>query len=136
MSLPNCYQLAINCNFPTSVAEVYGLVALEVAESSALLKTQTQYQNAFCAPKTYCLDPCPPLPQNLTDTCNFECVYKKYGTGCATNCCAIGYNTSCTSSAGSTPYVNPAIAALKAFIVSTYPAAVATANASTTCSCV
>lgn len=143
MSLPNCYQLAINCNFPTTVAEVYGLAALEAAEASALSNANVQYQNAFCTPSTtYCFDPCPPLPQDLTDTCNFECVYKKYGTGCATNCCTIGYgscgvgsNARCTAPDSSSTYSNPVTTALKNFYNKAYPAAVAAANATGT-SCV
>jgi len=133
MSLPDCYKLSLNCNFPTTVGEVYGLVALEAAASAAYSSTNTQYQNAFCSPsKVYCLDPCPPLPQDLTDECNFECVYKKYGTGCAANCCSVGYNTTCTTGTCST-YVNPVTAKIRAFIASTYPAVVAAANSTSSC---
>uniref|UniRef100_A0A6C0K263 Uncharacterized protein n=1 Tax=viral metagenome TaxID=1070528 RepID=A0A6C0K263_9ZZZZ len=135
MSLPNCYQLAINCNFPTTVAEVYGLAALEAAEASALSNVNVQYQNAFCTPSTtYCFDPCPPLPQDLTDTCNFQCVYKKYGTGCATDCC--NGVSQCTASGSSSTYSNPVIKALENFYNTAYPAAVAAANAASTHSCV
>jgi hypothetical protein len=134
MSLPDCYKLSLNCNFPTTVGEVYELVALESAASAAYSSTKLQYQNAFCSPsKVYCLDPCPPLPQDLTDECDFECVYKKYGTGCAVDCCSTSteYNTTCTSTTSS--YVNPVTAQIKSFLNFKYPDAVAAANSSSSC---
>jgi len=94
----DCYAIAKQNCFPTSAAEVYAdAAASQVACYAINCANLNRYENAFCPPSPYCFTPCE-NPQDITDDCGFQCIYRKYGNGCAVNLCNIyDQYASCTS---------------------------------------
>jgi hypothetical protein len=83
----DCYAIAQQNCFPTTVAEVYAdAAASQVACYAIASANLDRYQNAFCTPDPYCFSPCG-TPQDTSDDCGFQCIYRKYGNGCAYNLC-------------------------------------------------
>jgi len=118
----NCFAIAQQNCFPTSVAEVYADAAAAQAYGSAIvLANKYRYQNAFIDPAPYCFTPCE-KPYDSSDSCNFNCVYRKYANGCAYNVCnPYEQDTCCTN--GCEQYSNPVQADIRAFVKDTYPQA-------------
>ena len=109
----DCYAIAKQNCFPTSVAEVYAdAAASQVACYAVTCANLNRYHNAFCPSDPYCFTPCD-QPQDTSDDCGFQCIYRKYGNGCAYNLCnpyaqELYCNDSFTSSAYKALYENNA----------------------------
>jgi len=99
----DCYAIAKQNCFPTTVAEVYAdAAASQVACSAVATANLNRYHNAFCSPNPYCFTPCE-QPQDTTDDCGFQCIYRKYGNGCAYNLCNPYDQANCTGTDSFTP---------------------------------
>ena len=121
--MSDCFAIAQQNCFPTSVAEVYAdAAAAQVFASAIVLANKFRYQNAFCDPSPYCFTPCT-QPQDISDDCNFNCIYRKYGNGCAYNVCSINQIDPCCTNNCPTLYTNPVQAEIRSFVESTYPQA-------------
>jgi hypothetical protein len=121
IEMSDCFAIAQQNCFPTSVAEVYADAAAAQVYGSAVIKANKyRYQNAFIDPSPYCFSPCG-QPQDTSDSCNYNCIYRKYGNGCAINVCnPFDQNLAC-SSGGPNLYSNPVQAEIRAFTEKTYP---------------
>lgn len=98
----DCYAIAQQNCFPTSVAEVYAdAAASQLACYCISSANLDRYENAFCPPGPYCTTTDCEAPQDAAADCGFECVYRKYGYGCAVNLCRLSDQYSYCSSGSS-----------------------------------